>query len=66
MSQQKITNRWLVVVGAMLIQLCLGAIYGWGAFTVALTDKAPEVAMKLEAELIGVKDQAKYTVAKKK
>ncbi len=26
-------NRWLVVVGGILIQLCLGAIYAWSAFT---------------------------------
>lgn len=25
-------NRWLVVVGALLIQLCLGAIYSWSIF----------------------------------
>jgi MFS transporter, OFA family, oxalate/formate antiporter len=30
-------QRWLVVVGALLIQLCLGAIYAWSAFTQALT-----------------------------
>jgi MFS transporter, OFA family, oxalate/formate antiporter len=30
-------QRWLVVVGALLIQLCLGAIYAWSAFTSALT-----------------------------
>ncbi|MFA5238610.1 MAG: OFA family MFS transporter [Phycisphaerae bacterium] len=33
---EKVKNRWLVVVGALLIQLCLGAIYAWGAFTGAL------------------------------
>jgi len=38
MSDQKVMNRWLVVVGALLIQLCLGAIYAWGAFTGALQD----------------------------
>jgi MFS family permease len=26
-------NRWLVVVGGIVIQLCLGAIYAWSAFT---------------------------------
>jgi MFS transporter, OFA family, oxalate/formate antiporter len=26
-------NRWIVVVGAILIQLCLGAIYAWSVFT---------------------------------
>ncbi|MBN1283674.1 MAG: OFA family MFS transporter [Proteobacteria bacterium] len=30
-------RRWLVVVGAMLVQLCLGAIYAWSAFTKHLT-----------------------------
>jgi MFS family permease len=31
-------NRWLVVVGAVLIQLALGAIYAWSVFTAQLTD----------------------------
>jgi OFA family oxalate/formate antiporter-like MFS transporter len=31
-------KRWFVVVGALLVQLCLGAIYAWGAFTKALQD----------------------------
>lgn len=31
-----ITNRWLVVLGSMLIQLSLGAIYAWSVFTPAL------------------------------
>ncbi len=34
----KITNRWLVVIGAILIQLALGAIYAWSVFTKLLTD----------------------------
>ena len=33
-------SRWWVVLGAILIQLCLGAIYAWGAFTKALQDPA--------------------------
>lgn len=32
----QVMNRWLVVVGAILIQLCLGAIYAWSAFTTQL------------------------------
>lgn len=31
-------NRWFVVVGAILIQLCLGAIYAWSVFTKPLVD----------------------------
>ncbi|MBN1788149.1 MAG: OFA family MFS transporter [Sedimentisphaerales bacterium] len=37
MSEGKVMNRWLVVVGGILIQLCLGAIYAWSAFTKKLT-----------------------------
>ncbi|MBU0505624.1 MAG: OFA family MFS transporter [bacterium] len=33
MSDQKVMNRWFVVLGAILIQLCLGAIYAWSVFT---------------------------------
>lgn len=38
----KITNRWMVVVGAILIQLALGAIYAWSVFTKLLTDTGGE------------------------
>jgi OFA family oxalate/formate antiporter-like MFS transporter len=31
-------GRWKVVVGAVLIQLCLGAIYAWSVFTPGLRD----------------------------
>jgi len=47
MAEEKVKNRWLVVVGALLIQLCLGAIYAWGAFTGALQD--PEGPFKYTA-----------------
>ncbi len=40
MSNGKVMNRWFVVVGAILIQLCLGAIYAWSAFTKKLTSQA--------------------------
>ncbi len=36
-SDQKVMNRWLVVGGAILIQLALGAIYAWSVFTPRLT-----------------------------
>ncbi len=32
------TRRWPVVLGAVLIQVCLGAIYAWSVFTPALKD----------------------------
>jgi MFS transporter, OFA family, oxalate/formate antiporter len=37
MNEGKVMNRWWVVVGAILVQLCLGAIYAWSAFTGKLT-----------------------------
>ncbi len=33
----KVMNRWWVVLGAILIQLSLGAIYAWSVFTPSLT-----------------------------
>lgn len=32
MTDKRTFNRWLIVVGALLIQLCLGAIYAWSVF----------------------------------
>jgi OFA family oxalate/formate antiporter-like MFS transporter len=36
MAEPRLMNRWLVVVGAVLIQLSLGAIYAWSVFTPVL------------------------------
>ena len=33
MPSERSLNRWFVVAGGILIQLCLGAIYAWSAFT---------------------------------
>lgn len=38
MPEEKVMNRWLVVVGGVLIQLCLGAIYAWSVFTPSLRE----------------------------
>ncbi len=39
-SSQKlpVANRWFVVLGAIIIQLCLGAIYAWSVFTPSLVN----------------------------
>jgi len=42
MTDQKVFNRWIVVVGAILIQLCLGAIYAWSVFTKKITEVGGE------------------------
>ncbi|HEX9744197.1 MAG TPA: OFA family MFS transporter [bacterium] len=36
-SKPKLMDRRLVILGAVLIQLCLGAIYAWSAYTAELT-----------------------------
>jgi len=60
MAEGKLMNRWLVVVGALLIQLCLGAIYAWSVFTPGLSATTP----KQMADIYGPKqlgiEQAKY------
>lgn len=38
MSDNKVMNRNLVVFGAIIIQLCLGAIYAWSVFTKPLVE----------------------------
>jgi len=32
----KTFNRWIIVIGAIMIQVALGAIYAWSAFTTPL------------------------------
>ncbi len=39
-AEQKVMNRWLVVAGAIAIQIALGAIYAWSAFTKPLQSDA--------------------------
>ena len=34
----KVSNRWLVVLGAVLLQMCVGAIYAWSLFNQPLMD----------------------------
>ena len=45
MTEQKVMNRWYVVIGAILIQLCLGAIYAWSVFTPQLTKSLADGGM---------------------
>ena len=47
----KTVNRWWIVAGGILIQLCLGAIYAWSAFTTALTDD-PYAFTRAETQII--------------
>lgn len=38
MSEGKKPNRWIIVIGGILIQICLGAIYTWSVFRKPLQD----------------------------
>jgi len=51
MTEGKLMNRWIVVIGAILIQLCLGAIYAWSAFTKKLTE-SPFDFTKTQTQII--------------
>jgi len=56
-------KRWLVVVGALLVQLCLGAIYAWGAFTKALQDPGGAFAFSAtEAQAIFAAGLATFAI----
>lgn len=41
MSEEKIGNRNLVILGALIVQLCLGSIYAWSFFQTALNGGTP-------------------------
>ncbi len=81
-SEPKVMNRSFVVLGAVLIQLCLGAIYAWSVFTPALKAESPgsiasvygpsqlgldaQQAQAMEAEMEGPNKQLKEVSAKLK
>jgi OFA family oxalate/formate antiporter-like MFS transporter len=47
MSVEKIGNRNLVIIGALIVQLCLGSIYAWSFFQTALNGGNPPVGVYL-------------------
>jgi OFA family oxalate/formate antiporter-like MFS transporter len=50
-ADTRVRNRWLVVLGAVVIQLCLGAIYAWSVFTPYLIE-APFAFTKTQTQVI--------------
>ena len=42
-EEQKIRNRWIVVIGAIMIQLALGTIYSWGTLTQFVSPYVSEI-----------------------
>jgi len=57
MPEKKIMNRNFVVFGAIIIQLCLGAIYAWSVFTPALTAKPSELVGIYSAEQLNISEK---------
>lgn len=47
-------SRIRVLVGALAVQVCLGAIYGWGVFVPTLKASRGELAVTLSANRLGV------------
>ncbi|MFW9864667.1 MAG: OFA family MFS transporter [Candidatus Thorarchaeota archaeon] len=41
--ENKVRNRWIVVIGAIMIQLALGTIYSWGTLTIFISPYLYEV-----------------------
>lgn len=55
MAEQKIMNRWLVVAGALVIQVSLGAVYIWSVFQTPLQAYFPawtEAQVTLPAQIL--------------
>ena len=57
---EKILNRWWVVIGAILIQICLGAIYAWSVFTPELKSLGWS---KLETQVVFAVGLASFAMA---
>lgn len=54
-EQQKVMNRWWVVVGALIIQVSLGAVYIWSVFQTPLKRAFPswtETQVTLPAQIV--------------
>lgn len=51
-------RRWQVLAGALMVQLCLGAIYAWGTFVPMFQASRPELALMLRPEVLGVDPQS--------
>jgi OFA family oxalate/formate antiporter-like MFS transporter len=60
MAEQPVGNRWFVVTGAILVQLCLGAIYAWSVFTPILTDSGWS---KVQTQVVFAAGLASFAVA---
>ena len=56
MADSKMKTRWIIVIGAILVQLCLGAIYAWSAFTTHLQSSKESLVFNYKPALLGLED----------
>ncbi|MFX0107763.1 MAG: OFA family MFS transporter [Candidatus Hodarchaeota archaeon] len=47
MTEENVGNRYLVIVGAIIVQLCLGSIYAWSFFQTALNGGTDAIGIYL-------------------
>jgi len=52
-TEEKVRNRWIIVLGAILIQLALGTIYSWGTLTIFVSPYLHE-ARELTVFVFGI------------
>jgi len=53
-EEQKVRNRWIVVIGAIMIQLALGTIYSWGTLTIFVSGPYLNAIEELTIYIFGV------------
>ena len=63
MADSKMKTRWIIVIGAILVQLCLGAIYAWSAFTTHLQSSKENLIFNYKPALLGL-DEAEVAAEK--
>lgn len=51
MAEQNIGNRWVILIGGIMLQLCLGAVYAWSVFAAELK-KEPFLWSVTETQIV--------------
>jgi OFA family oxalate/formate antiporter-like MFS transporter len=53
MASERLANRWVIAVAAVIMQICLGAVYGWSVFKIPLmkTEHWSETSVQLNFTL---------------
>lgn len=49
LSKRSVANRWIIALAAVLMQICLGAVYAWSVFIKPLTATQPWTLVQVSA-----------------